>query len=142
MKKGRRNFITVAGAAGIGALFGVPPSSGKPMNDLINTRGMHPEDELSLIGRYGPWAKSLTAGRLPSHSFRNKRFTDAGSWRPIARTDLQNRLAMPERQSPLLIRSTTLRLHIQELSWQLPYGPPTNAILLKPQNATGPLPAF
>jgi dienelactone hydrolase len=33
-------------------------------------------------------------------------------------------------------------LRIQELSWQLPYGRPTNAILLKPQNASGALPAI
>ena len=33
-------------------------------------------------------------------------------------------------------------LHIEELSWQLPYGRPTDAILLKPANATGRLPAI
>ena len=31
-------------------------------------------------------------------------------------------------------------LHIEELSWKLPYGRPTDAILLKPANASGPLP--
>src|SRR5205085_5371564 len=31
---------------------------------------------------------------------------------------------------------------IQELTWQLPYGPPTEGILLKPQNAPGPLPGI
>ena len=31
-------------------------------------------------------------------------------------------------------------LQIDELSWQLPYGPPTEAILLKPLGAKGPLP--
>jgi dienelactone hydrolase len=33
-------------------------------------------------------------------------------------------------------------LHIEELSWQLPYGRPTEAILLKPLNKTGRLPAI
>jgi dienelactone hydrolase len=33
-------------------------------------------------------------------------------------------------------------LHIEELSWQLPYGRSTEAILLKPQNAQGRLPAI
>jgi dienelactone hydrolase len=32
-------------------------------------------------------------------------------------------------------------LAIEELSWQLPYGPPTQAILLKPEGARGRLPA-
>ena len=31
-------------------------------------------------------------------------------------------------------------LHMEELSWQLPYGPRTQAVLLKPLNATGRLP--
>jgi dienelactone hydrolase len=33
-------------------------------------------------------------------------------------------------------------LHIEELSWQLPYGRPTEAILLKPENTSTPLPAI
>ncbi len=33
-------------------------------------------------------------------------------------------------------------LDIEELSWQLPYGRPTKAYLLKPQGATKPLPAI
>ena len=33
-------------------------------------------------------------------------------------------------------------LHIEELTWQLPYGQPTEAILLKPQNAKGKLPGI
>jgi dienelactone hydrolase len=33
-------------------------------------------------------------------------------------------------------------LHIEEISWQLPYGRPTEAIVLKPLNATGKLPGI
>jgi dienelactone hydrolase len=32
-------------------------------------------------------------------------------------------------------------LHIEHLSWQLPYGPPTEAVVLKPAGARGRLPA-
>ena len=32
-------------------------------------------------------------------------------------------------------------LHIEHLSWQLPYGPPTEAVFLKPAGARGRLPA-
>ncbi len=32
-------------------------------------------------------------------------------------------------------------LHVEHLSWQLPYGPPTEAVLLKPAGARGRLPA-
>ncbi len=33
-------------------------------------------------------------------------------------------------------------LHVEELSWQLPYGPATEAILLKPMNVNGKLPGI
>jgi dienelactone hydrolase len=33
-------------------------------------------------------------------------------------------------------------LHVEELSWQLPYGPPTEATFLKPAGATGKLPGI
>ena len=32
-------------------------------------------------------------------------------------------------------------LHIEHLTWQLPYGPPTEAVFLKPAGAQGRLPA-
>ena len=32
-------------------------------------------------------------------------------------------------------------LHVEHLSWQLPYGPPTEAVVLKPKGARGRLPA-
>jgi dienelactone hydrolase len=136
----------MTGAAGLGAWVGLPTPTGIAMNNLMNASSTPPDDELSLIGRYGPWAKSLTAGKLPSISFRNKGITDVSAWRPFARNKLLNRLAMPELGG---IPAATINkeydydgLHIQELSWQLPYGPPTQAILLKPQNANGPLPGI
>jgi dienelactone hydrolase len=33
-------------------------------------------------------------------------------------------------------------LDVEELTWQLPYGPPTEAVFLKPAGATGPLPGI
>ena len=32
-------------------------------------------------------------------------------------------------------------LHVEHLTWQLPYGPPTEAVFLKPAGALGRLPA-
>jgi dienelactone hydrolase len=34
------------------------------------------------------------------------------------------------------------KLQIEELTWQLPYGRPTEGILLRPENQTGPLPGI
>lgn len=146
MKTRRRQFLSLTGTVGIGAWIGLPSLPGKTMNDWIIADGMPPEEELTLIGPYGSWARSLTAGKLPSSSFRNKNFEDINAWRTQARNKLLSRLAMPDLgRAP---RATINKeydydgLHIQELTWQLPYGRPTQGIALKPLNAKGPLPAI
>jgi dienelactone hydrolase len=143
MKKGRREFLSVAGTAGVGAWMGLPSANGISMDDFIN-KSLSAEDELTLIGPYGPWARSLTAGKLPSISFRNRNITDLTTWRALARKKLLIRLAMPELKGtpkPVVNKEYDYDgLHIQELTWQLPYGRPTQATVLKPQNAAGSLP--
>jgi dienelactone hydrolase len=146
MKTRRRQFLTIAGSAGIGAWIGLPSPTAKAMNDWINNDGMQAEEELTLIGPYGQWARSLTAGKIPSLSFRNKATNDVESWRSLARKQVLNRLAMPALTGTL--RPTIIKeydydgLQIQELTWQLPYGRATQGIALKPQNVTGQLPGI
>ena len=101
---------------------------------------MHP----TMIGAYGPWAASLVGDGPASFSFRRDEWTDVEAWRPVARQRLLDRLARPDTGG---IPEVTIRrqftydgLHVEELSWQLPYGPPTEAIFLKPAGATGKLP--
>src|SRR5262245_326307 len=100
----------------------------------------------TMIGAYGPWAASLVADEPATFSFRHKQWTDIESWRPLAQQRLLDRLAQPDTGG--LPEVTVHRqfiydgLHIEELSWQLPYGPPTEATFLKPANATGRLPAI
>jgi dienelactone hydrolase len=57
-----------------------------------------------------------------------------------------DRLASPDVAAPEQVEVVeTVRLEgleIQRLQWRLPYGPPTEAVLLKPADATGPLPGF
>ena len=109
---------------------------------------MNPLDEkiVSLIGPYGPWAASLTEGKLPSLSYRRNEFRDIEAWRKQARGRLVERLAIPNIGG---LPKVTVKnkyvydgLSIEEISWQLPYGHPTEAILLKPQNAIGKLPGI
>ena len=120
------------------------------MNYLPQT--MNPEmvnhftdDQLSVIGLYGPWAASLTENKLPSFSFRNPEWTDLESWRPKARQQVMNRMAIPDiGPAPVyrVVRELVYDgLSIKELEWQLPYGRPTRALLLKPADAKKPLPA-
>lgn len=100
----------------------------------------------TMIGAYGPWAASLVADSPATYSFRHDQWTDVESWRPLARQRLLERLAQPETGGAPEV--TVHRqfvydgLKVEELSWQLPYGPPTEATFLKPAGATGKLPAI
>ncbi|MFK7848732.1 MAG: dienelactone hydrolase family protein [Rhodothermales bacterium] len=95
------------------------------------------------IGAYGSWASTLVEDP-PALSFRSESWTDIEAWRTTARERLIACLAQPDigTQPPVTVHGqyTYDGLHIEELSWQLPYGPPTEAVLLKPAGATGPLP--
>ncbi len=98
----------------------------------------------SMIGAYGSWAAAL-AGEGPNYlSFRHTHWTDPAAWRPAARRRFRERLAMPDTGGPPDVRIERQHEHdglcVETLSWQLPYGPRTEAVLLKPAAAQGPLP--
>ena len=101
---------------------------------------------LSLIGQYGQWASSLTENKLPTLSFRRKEWSDLQEWHKAAISRIEDRLAIPDINgvSELTVRKQYSYdgLQVEELSWQLPYGRPTNAIALKPSHAKGQLPGI
>lgn len=101
--------------------------------------------EPNMIGAYGPWAAGLAVDSVARLSYRQPRFRDIDAWRKEARARLHDRLLQPETGSlpkVELIREFTYdELTIEHLRWQLPYGPPTDAYLLKPIGAREPLPA-
>ena len=114
---------------------------------MNNTAAGDPAGQpLTVIGDYGNWAAGLTAGRLPSLSFRNDQWNDLELWRTAAKKRVEERMAIPDIGGmPAVTVKEKLEydgLHIEKLSWSLPYGRPTEAILLKPANATKPLPAI
>jgi len=119
-------------------------ASDKPAFAQESTKSYGPE--ISVIGPYGRWAASLTEGTPPSLSFRRKEFTDLESWRKAARQRLDDRLAAPDMGGMPDVRIGKRYdydgLHVEELTWQLPCGRPTKAILLKPANARGKLPGI
>lgn len=158
MNRKRRNFIKFTGLTGLGLAGGVVRSLGqvhapdtnppklKPGLSAVASSMATDGAGTSIIGLYGPWANSLTEGHLPSLSFRRDGWSDLEQWRITARDQLTKRLSIPViGDTP---KVTVLKqyqydgLHIEELSWQLPYGRPTSAILLKPADAKGPLPAI
>ncbi|MES3016953.1 MAG: twin-arginine translocation signal domain-containing protein [Bacteroidota bacterium] len=148
MKNNRRNFIKMAGIAGIGvAGAGVFDGLNQVKAQGVNApAGSKQENQLSIIGQYGPWAYSLTENKIPSFSFRNTKWKNINKWRQAARGKLIERLVIPDLgPTPEVTVKKQYNydgLHIEELSWQLPYGRPTEAILLKPANASGRLPAI
>ncbi|MEZ4736256.1 MAG: hypothetical protein R3E79_54925 [Caldilineaceae bacterium] len=102
--------------------------------------------EPNMLGAYGPWATSLVGDAPGDLSLRNPRWEDLEVWRAAGHDRLRHRLAAPVVQGTPTVtveRQVTYDgLSIEELSWQLPYGPRTQAVVLKPANATGKLPAL
>ena len=98
------------------------------------------------IGVYGPWAASLLPDGPGDFSYRHDDFDDLESWQARARQRLLDRIAQPDTGSvpdvSVQRRIEYDGLHIEELVWQLPYGPPTHALFLKPAKATGELPGI
>ena len=103
--------------------------------------------EPNMIGAYGPWAAGLAGDGPARLSFRQGRFEAGGldAWRHEARGRLRECLMQPDAggvprgqvQHELVYDG----LHVEHLTWQLPYGPPTEAVFLKPAGAQGRLPA-
>lgn len=99
----------------------------------------------TMIGGYGEWAAGLTPDP-PRLSFRRDAFTDLDAWRAQAKARTLELLAQPDTggapQPTVRAAYEFDGLHVEELSWQLPYGPATEAILLKPACAQGRLPGL
>jgi dienelactone hydrolase len=151
MKSKRRDFLKFSGLAGLGMAGGILKgfAADRPEfnpEQVMNNHmpGNFTEDQLSVIGLYGPWAASLTANKIPAFSFRNPEYSDIESWRPGARKKVMDRMAIPDTgpaPKHRVVRELVYDgLLIKELEWQLPYGRPTRALLLKPADAKKPLP--
>ena len=136
--------------AGHSALDAFPPESTidnpKTADLSMSTESQPDAETTSLIGLYGPWAVSLIEAKLPALSFRRNEWNDLETWRKAAKQRLVERMGIPD---PGGLPKVTVHkqyvydgLHIEELTWQLPYGRPTEGILLKPANAKEPLPGI
>jgi dienelactone hydrolase len=159
MKNNRRQFLKLTGITGLGVAgggmlksFGSTTDKNSKKKIIFSNSEFIPRTEssndenLSIIGLYGAWAASLIEKKLPSFSFRRKEWTNLETWRKSARKQLVERLAIPDIGGIPKVNINRQYsydgLQIEELSWQLPYGRATEAILLKPLNAKSPLPGI
>ncbi len=99
----------------------------------------------NMIGAYGEWAANSMQDP-PRLSFRQPMFANVDAWRPVARARFRELLLGPGgAATPVATVQHHLEfdgLSIEHLEWQLPYGPPTEALVLKPAGATGKLPGI
>jgi len=100
----------------------------------------------NMIGSYGQWAAESAEQWERTLSYLNPAWEDIEAWRAAARDKVIELLAQP-RIGPEVLQSVRPGrrwsfdgLDFQELTWQLPYGPKTEAVFLKPSGHDGPLP--
>ncbi len=98
-------------------------------------------------GSYGPWLAGQVLGEAPAQlSFRTGKYKTLPEWRKAAKAKALEYIAPVDLggtpQVTVTGRTTYDGLEIEFLSWQLPMGPRTEAVLLKPQGMRGKLPGF
>ena len=91
----------------------------------------------NMLGSYGEWASQL-ASDPPQLSFRKPEFTSLEDWKKTAHQTAETYLsapAMPAVPEVKVLQSLVYDgLKIDRLEWQLPYGPTTQAIFLRPDD--------
>jgi dienelactone hydrolase len=102
---------------------------------------------VNLVGSYGPWLADQVLGSAPGRlSFRTGKWASVTEWRQAARKRVLECIAPVYLGGPPAVtvtgRTTYDGLDIEFLTWQLPMGPKTEAVLLKPAGARGPLPGI
>ena len=100
----------------------------------------------TMLGEYGPWFADTVLGDGPARlSLRSGTWSSTEAWRQAGRARVRDLTAPVDLGGPPVARvDETLEfdgLHVERLSWQLPSGPRTEAVFLKPVGARGRLPA-
>ena len=96
-----------------------------------------------LFGEYSRWLdEQLTGQGVPHYSFLHEKFSDVHVWKQSARSIFEHYLASPQLEVPpvqVLWTKIYDNLHIEKLTWTLPFGLPTEAYFLKPLDHKTPL---
>lgn len=102
---------------------------------------------INQVGAYGPWLADQVLGEGPAHlSFRTGNWKNVQEWRSAARKRALECIAPVDLGGVPTVtvtgRTTYDGLDVEFLTWQLPMGPKTEAVLLRPSGARGRLPGI
>ncbi len=102
---------------------------------------------INQVGSYGPWLSEKVLGDGPARlSFRTGKWKSVDEWRAVASKRALECIAPVDLGGKPVVtvtgRTTYDGVDIEFLTWQLPAGPKTEAVLLKPAGARGPLPGI
>src|SRR5262245_5634347 len=103
-----------------------------------------PSARPNMVGAYGPWLSDKVLGDGPARlSFRTGKWSSLDDWRRSARARVWECMAPVDLGGKPDVRVESTHefdgLKIERLSWQLPSGPRTEAVFLKPARAQGRL---
>jgi dienelactone hydrolase len=114
-------------------------------SETSTNTGMN-ENNLNLLGTYGPWVAGALSRTQRTLSFLLPEWHDVMAQKRAARDKLAELLAMPVFDRIPAVKVVRIRefegLHLEELTWQLPYGPVTEAVFMKPAGHEGQLPGL
>jgi dienelactone hydrolase len=109
-----------------------------------NGRKQMDTPSLNLIGSYGRWASGFCERR--PYSFLNEEWENLDDWKKEAKAKVLELIGSPQIEKKVRVSRLDHYqfddLEIEELTWKLPYGPPTKAVFMKPIDAKGPLPGI
>jgi dienelactone hydrolase len=113
----------------------------------LGAYGQTTAPRINQVGSYGPWLADQVLGDGPARlSFRTGKWNNVDEWRITGRARVLECIAPVRVPGPPVVtvtgRTTYDGLDIEFLTWQLPGGPKTEAVFLKPSGARGPLPGI
>jgi dienelactone hydrolase len=134
-------FLLLSAAAAAASLEMIPVAS--PQEPQRATTEMRE----NMTGAYGPWLADRVLGKGPARlSFRTGNWKNLDAWRSTARKRVWEYMAPVDLGGVPQVRVESRHeydgLQIERLSWQLPGGPRTEAVFLKPAKAIGKLPGI
>jgi hypothetical protein len=148
MTKDRREFLKKSGLSGMGIFSLDLLELYAQTKDLKGHQIMTNDQQLNMIGPYGPWANSLFNEKIPSLSFRNDSFSDLNSWKKLARERVKERIGLlniGDVSKVTVLKETRFEgLTYEEISNQLSFDKPmhqtnTNVLFIPvPINLTWP----